>query len=57
MDRYIEEFDEVLRIRRDNRKVMIECIPPENVVCSSVDYAFIESHGSPSAADRKREIR
>ena len=35
MDRYIEEFDEVSRVRRDNRKVMIECILPDNMIRST----------------------
>ena len=35
MDRHIEEFDEVLRVRRDNRKVMIERILPNNTVRST----------------------
>jgi len=35
MDGHIEEFDEVLRVRRDNRKVMIERILPNNAVRST----------------------
>jgi len=35
MDRYIEECDEVLRVRRNNRKAMIQCILPDNMIRST----------------------
>jgi hypothetical protein len=35
MGRRVEEFDEVSRIRRDHRKVMIERILPHHAICST----------------------
>ena len=35
MDRNIKELDEVLRVRGDNRKIMIEGVLPNNMVRST----------------------
>jgi len=32
MDRHLEKFDEISRIRRDDGKVMIERVPPDNMI-------------------------